>query len=146
MDMNVLTLLVVAVIAVWGSAASEVAASAAATINEAATCVRVGSPSQADYTVEISTVHTQGPSWSYRGQGGNLSVAVDYIRATAVSKRRGAIIGAVEVERPVATVGIWAGPFGLSGIAAVEYGEVGKELGRRLLALLVRQCPQSTEP
>jgi hypothetical protein len=67
MDMNALTLLVVAVIAVWGSGASEVAASAAATINEAAACVRVGPPSQADYTVEISTVYTQGPSWNYWG-------------------------------------------------------------------------------
>jgi hypothetical protein len=70
-------------------------------------------------------------------------VVVDHIRATATVKRRGAIIGAAKVERPVATVGIWAGPFGLSGPLPVPYGEIGRELARKLLALLERECPRS---
>jgi len=140
---NPLALILVAVVALWGPGASEIAAAAAATISQAGTCVRVGSPSQAVYTVEISTVYTRGPSWSYWGQGGSLSVAVDRIRATAVTRRGGAVTGVVEVESPVATLGIWAGPFGLSGPLPARYGEIGRELARKLLALLERECPRS---
>jgi hypothetical protein len=142
--MSPLAFVVIAVMALWGPGASEVAAAAAATINQAGTCVRVGSPSQAAYTVEISTVYTRGPSWNYWGQGGSFSMAVDRITATAVTRKGGVVIGVVEVESPVATLGIWAGPFGLSGPLPVRYGEIGKGLARKLLTLLEGECPRAS--
>jgi hypothetical protein len=142
-SVNPLTFIVIAVMALWGPGASEVAAAAAATINQAGTCVRVGPPSQADYTVEISTEYVYGFRWGYLGQGGRFSVAVDRVRATAVTRKGRAIAGVVEVESPVTTLGIWAGPFGLSGPLPVRYGEIGRELARKLLTLLERECPPS---
>ena len=143
--MSPLAFIVIAVMALWGPGASEVAAAAAATINQAGTCVRVGSPSQAIYTVEISTEYAHGFRWGYLGQGGSFSVAVDRIRAMAVTRKGGVVVGVVEVESPVATLGIWTGPFGLSGPLPVRYGEIGKDLARKLLALLERECPRASD-
>jgi len=138
--MSSVALIVVAVVALWGPGAPETAAAAAATINQEGTCVRVGPAQQADYTVEVSVTYVQGPRWGYWGQGGSFSMALDHIRATAVTKRAGAVAGIVEIQSPVASIAVGTGSFWLSGPVPAQYGEIGRDLGRKLLALLEKEC------